>query len=346
MDTTNWKWFSYETLFIIKKGKRLTKSDMEDGNIPYIGAIDSNNGLSAKIGNDKHLHDGNTISVSYNGSIGYAYYQETAFWATDDVNVLYPKFTLTKYIALFLCSLIEQEQYRYCYGRKWDLETMKQTKILLPAISDTEPDWQYMENFVKNTIIPSMPSQAKAIWEKSYDKEPIQSQTLSLDTSKWQWFRLGDYLSAIYKANAYNFIELQECLPNHKDAIPYITRKDTNNGCRGYVINDGFNQIEKENAITIGDTTSTIDYQAKDFICGDHIVVLRSSYFNKYTALFIVTLLKRERYRYNYGRAFLKDTIANTRLQLPAIQNLDGTYSPDWQFMEDYIKSLPYSKNI
>lgn len=364
MDTTNWKWFRYDEIFDIKHGFYNKKpEDNPKGDIPFIGATDSNNGVTSRTdletvtitsktgdGHNSPIEEKifeNCIAVTNNGSVGYAYYQEKPFTCTHDVNPLYLKnHELNKYIALFLCTIIEKERFRWAYGRKWRPVRMPSSLIKLPILANGTPDWQYMEDFVKNTIIPAMPSQAKAIWEQSYDKTPIQSQALPLDTSKWQWFRLGDYLSAIYKAAAYNFIELQECLPNHKDAIPYITRKDTNNGCKGYVINDGFNQIEEENAITIGDTTSTIDYQAKNFICGDHIVVLRSPYFNKYTALFIVTLLKRERYRYNYGRAFLKDTIANTRLQLPAIQNADGTYTPDWQFMEDYIKSLPYSKNI
>ena len=169
MDTVEWKWFRYNEIFNIQKGKRLTKENMTEGNIRYIGAIDSNNGLSSLIGNDSQLHKGNTITVSYNGSIGYAFYQDKEFWATDDVNVLYPKFVLNKYIALFLCTLIEKEQYRFCYGRKWDLEMMKQSLIKLPVTHDDSPDWQYIEDFVKKNIIPKLPLKSKNVWLKKYD---------------------------------------------------------------------------------------------------------------------------------------------------------------------------------
>ena len=90
MDCRNWKFFGFKKLFDIRKGKRLTKADMVEGNIPYIGATDSNNGLTARISNDEYLHSANTISVSYNGSIAEAFYQTKDYWATDDVNVLYP----------------------------------------------------------------------------------------------------------------------------------------------------------------------------------------------------------------------------------------------------------------
>lgn len=154
LNTDSWKWFRYDEIFEIKKGKRLTKADMQDGDIPYIGAIDSNNGISAYISNDEHLHQGNTITVSYNGSIAEAFYQTTKFWATDDVNVLYPKFALNRYIAMFLITLIHREKYRFNYGRKWDKELMESSLIKLPAVkiapNEYEPDWQFMEDYIKS----------------------------------------------------------------------------------------------------------------------------------------------------------------------------------------------------
>jgi hypothetical protein len=150
LNTKKWKWFRYDEIFYIKKGKRLTKADQIDGKINYIGAIDSNNGITAKISNNEHLHKKNTITVSYNGSIAEAFYQTEPFWATDDVNVLYPKFKLNPYIAMFLCTLIYKEKYRFNYGRKWDKEEMQQSKIKLPVTNDNLPDWLFMENYIKS----------------------------------------------------------------------------------------------------------------------------------------------------------------------------------------------------
>lgn len=342
MDTISWKWFRYEELFDIKKGKRLTKADMIEGNIPYIGAIDSNNGVSAYIANDAHIHKGKTISVSYNGSIGYAYYQEKEFWATDDVNVLYPRFKMNRYLALFLCSLIEKEQYRFNYGRKWDLNSMKASRIKLPVAPTGEPDWLFMEEYIKSNIIPQLPQKSQRVWLKNFDITPQKEDKKNIHTENWKWFKIKDFCQHPYKALAYNALDLTECDEDDPKSIRYITRTDANNGCKCCVINDNFEKVEKENAITIGDTTSTIYYQNKPFICGDHMVVLRSEHFNLYTGLFITALLNKERFRYNYGRAFKKDIIYNTRIKLPVTLTGD----PDWQFMEDYIKSLPYSKNI
>jgi len=149
-DVSNWQWFRYDSLFKIAKGKRLTKADMIPGTTPFIGATEFNNGVTAYIDQDRHIHPGNTVTVSYNGSVGMAFYQPTGFFACDDVNVFYPKFKLNRYNAMFLIALIEQEQYRFNYGRKWTKEKMEQSLIKLPVKPDGSPDWQFMEHYIKS----------------------------------------------------------------------------------------------------------------------------------------------------------------------------------------------------
>ena len=162
----DWKRFYLGRLFDIKKGKRLTAEDQEDGENIYIGAIDSNNGVANHIG-QQPIHEGNTISLSYNGSVGEAFYQPEPYWATDDVNALYSHYEgFNKYIGLFMAATIRQEKYRFSYGRKWTLENMKITDICLPIQHDSDnkpvidrshkysdegyiPDWQFMESYIK-----------------------------------------------------------------------------------------------------------------------------------------------------------------------------------------------------
>lgn len=151
LNIEKWEEFCLGDIFDIKKGKRLTSEDQTDGETPYIGAIDSNNGVANYIG-QKAIHDGNTISLSYNGSVGEAFYQPKPFWATDDVNVLYFRpqnnIIFNKYIALFFCAVLRQEKYRYSYGRKWVLESMRTTTIKLPA-NDGKPDYAFMERYMR-----------------------------------------------------------------------------------------------------------------------------------------------------------------------------------------------------
>jgi hypothetical protein len=145
---TSWKVFPLNLLFEIRKGQRLTKARMIPGRTPYIGASETNNGITANIG-QKPTHKDGTITVSYNGSVAEAFFQPESFWATDDVNVLYPRgYNLTPAAALFVCTIIRKEKYRFNYGRKWHLNRMRKSTIKLPVTSSSKPDWKYMEQFI------------------------------------------------------------------------------------------------------------------------------------------------------------------------------------------------------
>lgn len=148
LNISTWQTFKYEDIFDIKKGKRLTKEDFEEGDTPFIGAIDANNGYRDFIGQEP-IHQGNTITVNYNGSVGEAFYQPQPFWASDDVNVLYPKFRFNKYIAMFLLPIIRKEKFKFNYGRKWETDKMKKTLIKLPVNQSGEVDTDFMENYIK-----------------------------------------------------------------------------------------------------------------------------------------------------------------------------------------------------
>lgn len=150
IDISRWKLFQISDLFNVQKGKRLTKADMKDGEIRFIGASAINNGITAYISNDEHLHPKNTITLSYNGSIGEAFYQDEMFWASDDVNVLYPKFEMNREIAFFIIPLLKTAGKRYAFIDKWKKEDMEKSKIPLPTDKDGNPDYEYIENYMAN----------------------------------------------------------------------------------------------------------------------------------------------------------------------------------------------------
>lgn len=130
----------------------------------------------------------------------------------------------------------------------------------------------------------------------------------------------------IYKAKSFNKDDLEPISQNTKK-LYYITRTGENNGCELVVsdTNIPIKNIENGNAISIGDTTATCFYQSSPFITGDHMVVIRTEWLNKYTALFILTLLQKEQYKYSYGRAYLMSRISDTYVKLPIQHNSDGT---------------------
>lgn len=178
---------------------------------------------------------------------------------------------------------------------------------------------------------------------------------MNLNTKEWKEFTFGRLIDSIYKAHAYTKEDLAEVSSLSENAVRYITRTGENNGCEMLVSKKGLLHIEDGNAISIGDTTATCFYQSEPFITGDHMIVIRASWFNEILGIYICTLLNNEQYKYSYGRAFLMERVKNTLLRLPVKRNTNGTpyfddtfhfsdegFVPDWQFIENYMKSLHY----
>lgn len=172
LDTQEFKTFNYggtQGIFEIKGGYYNKKPEHTiEGNIPFIGASKENNGITeyyslADIENNhkdtkgksheisKKLFEGNCITVANNGSAGSAFYQENEFTCSHDVNVLYLKDKqINVYIAIFLVTLIELEKFRWNFGRKWRPIRMPNSIIKLPVDKQGQPDWKFMEDYIKS----------------------------------------------------------------------------------------------------------------------------------------------------------------------------------------------------
>lgn len=147
-----WGEFSINDLFDVVKGTRLTKSHMRPGAIRHIGASQFDNGVTAMISNDEAVHPGNLITVCYDGPVGTTFYQPEEFWATDAVNVLYPRFDLNETIGLFLAPVIQEAGSAFDYGQKWGAELMRSTSLRLPVTAGGDPDWDYMEQTMRGVM--------------------------------------------------------------------------------------------------------------------------------------------------------------------------------------------------
>lgn len=333
IDTSTWKYFVIGNLFRLESGKVNNASELADGaDIAYIGAKKSDNGIMRYVARDESkVTKGNCVIFICDGqgSIGLANYMESDFMGTVNVVAGYNE-ALTPNIGLFIATVFSLERKKYSFGRK--LKTaLASTKMKLPATTDDKPDWQWMELFIDS--LHSKPLTTKNVAN-------IGANSLKIDN--WKEFYVGELFDSIYKVASYHDDELTSVSIGNKNAIAYVTRTDQDNGVKSLVCDIGLANIESGNAIVIGDTTSTISYQPSPFVAGEHIIAARAGWLNKFTGLFITCLLRQERYRYSYGRAYKLDLIRNTKLKLPVMP--DG--KPDWQFMENYIKSLPYGDRL
>ena len=164
-----WTKFALEDIFVLKGGFYNKKPEhSKAGKIPFLASTECNNGVTElydisdiegwdKVGNvdctlDKKMYEGNSIAVTVNGSVCNAFYQSEPFTCSHDITVLYLKqYKLNVYIAMFLCTIIEQDKCKWSYGRKpHDVKKFGKSVIKLPSTPEGEPDWQFMEDYIKS----------------------------------------------------------------------------------------------------------------------------------------------------------------------------------------------------
>lgn len=299
-------------LFILHQGNGYELINMESDNlsdINFVARTSQDNGVVAKVNlTNRGPFKAGAITVALGGSVLSSFVQKKDFYTGFHIMVLYPKQEMTLEEKLFYCHCLKRNAYRYQYGRQAN-KTLK--NLELPEI----PNW--LKNYKINY---------------SRIKTKIQKKNNPIDILNWKKFKISDLFDCKTTKHLIDF---------EKGNIPYITRSSINNGVSDFIYDDSY-KLNLSNCITIGAEGKFAFYQNKEFISGVKIYTLRNNNLNKYNALFICTILNMETYRYSYGRARILEKIKDEVVRIPA----DKKGNPDWEYMENYIKFLPYSDKI
>ena len=189
-----------------------------------------------------------------------------------------------------------------------------------------------------SAFLVSQSNPAKA-WQ--FTTQPVSSKKKRLNVKLWKWFTVEELFGEPVSTLGTTTSDM-----NAGDDIAYVAAKKEENGVNGRFAllgNESF--VSDGNCVVfvqIGEGSAGFStYQPFRFIgmkgktsCG-----YNHTYLNPYTGNFLVTILDRERPRYCFGRSWTGKRLKNTRIRLPSTR--DG--KPDWEWMESYIKGLPYS---
>jgi hypothetical protein len=150
LNDREWDAFLLTDVFVIRPGKRLTKSDMKAGKRPFIGATEYGNGITNWVSNTNVSLDSEVLGVNYNGSVVETFYHPYECIFSDDVK----RFRLkdghgNRLVYLFLKTAIVQQKSKYAYGYKFNEERMNKQSILLPVDEQGKPDWAFMEEYIR-----------------------------------------------------------------------------------------------------------------------------------------------------------------------------------------------------
>ena len=336
LDTNKWKDFYLSDVFTrIEPGKVSQAYQLEEGtDIPYLGAKKDDNGVMAWCAANNELKSkGNCVVLICDGqgSVGLANYMESDFLGTVNLMLCYNDSHLNQYTGLFLATIISQERPKYSFGRKWKTH-LNDTLIKLPQTETGAPDWGFMEQYIKTLNY-------KPLTTSNRNME----RTNSLSIERWRPFKVNELFEVKYGIN----MELDTCIeaePSDTDAVNFVARTESNNGVSARVKPVDGKEPQPAGLITCaggGSVLSTF-LQEESFYSGRDLYLLIPLYpMSKLAKLFCITVLKANKYRYSYGRQ-ANITLPHLELMLPV--NAEG--APDFDFMESYMKSLPYGDRI
>lgn len=312
---------------------------MKPGCVNFIGATSQDNGITARIENEGFRYPANTITVSYNGSVGEAFYQEESYWASDDINVLAPRFKLNREIALYICSLIRQVGRRYAYTFKWTREIMKNDTICVPVDSLGAIDFGYMESFIR------------ALEEDRIRALEAYLATAGLDDCELtdaerravlDWrngsvpcksFKVGD----LFDVRSNPQLNKESFKFSDNAEYPYFTRTVFNNGILGYVDYLDDDHMIPGGSLAVGMLGMQFFYMQHDFYAGQFTktVFPKFSGFDEPVALFFASL-------FNKGRnQFLKGLVRDFKrlfLEYEIDVPVDESGEIDMDFVRAFIK--------
>ena len=346
-----WGEFKLIDIFDIKDGYYNKKPPLDkDGTIPFLGATQNNNGITAfyrketiekwdKVGNlsskDVHLRffSGNCLAVTNNGSVGHIYYQLQMFTCSHDITPLYLKnYVLTKELSHFLIPLLQKSGESFEYGKKWRPKRMRKSKLMLPIDSQGHPNWQFMEDYIKQ----EQKQQAQKIIDY-YERKLVElaGDVVGLDKVKWKTFRFTEVFREIQrgkrltKANQTN------------GPTPYISSTSENNGVDAFIGNEtGIRKFEDVLTLANSGSVGSTFYQQFEFVASDHVTTLKSDNADKYAYLFLSTVVKSLEEKYSFNREINDSRIKREKVILPA----DKEDNPNFQYMSDFVKKLELDK--
>lgn len=355
LDFSSWRAFAIGSVFTISNGRGITSSEIEEnpGTLNAVQSGEDNNGVIGKISvdycreNDYVFTEHPCLTVARTGSAGFVSFQANGCVVGDSAKILQLRYeNASSAVYLFLQSILNKNRFKFSYGRKVTEAKYARDLIDLPVEVDESgspvidptstyssegyvPDWQFMEDFIEGL-----------------NHKPLTTSNarpaLKLDQATWAKFKVDDFFE-IRPTKTYKGLSADDL--DDGGQTPFVVNSSVNNGIGGL---STLPPTEDGNKITFSDTTdgNTFFYQPEPFIGFSHVQGMYAKDRHIWTQeelLFLTTILTFDSVgRYNYGRKMTRETIQSREVLLPIAP--DG--EPDWQFMEDYMRSLPYGDRI
>ncbi|WP_121011464.1 restriction endonuclease subunit S [Helicobacter pylori] len=169
---------------------------------------------------------------------------------------------------------------------------------------------------------------------------PLSSQ---LNAIKWGEFKLGDLFEVLPSKKIYHANTIKIHDTQIENSYPYVVRATTNNGIKGFIVDDPTFTNEK-NTLSFAQDTFTVFYQKQPYFTGNKVKILKPKFAFKSPKIlhFISAILQFILKPLTWGLGSTTESIAEFKFSLPLkpTANTQTLEYIDFDFMEKFIAEL------
>lgn len=339
IDTTHWGKFKIDDLFkkldlkIIKSdfNKKLDVSETKNDefSLPLVNAKHFNNGIMY-YGREADFETAEmTIDIVKNGAIatGDVFAQPQKTGVLWDAYLIKPKEKINSDLVLLFLSTVLRKTIKdkFSYDDKCIWVKVKTLDIYLPVTEAGNPDFTYMESYMRN-LESAVSSSLTAL------RSAKNSEICNLaNTPKWSVFTIGQVFPKIVKPQVYHTREVKQ----NDNGIPYVVRSKFNNGIK-YLVSKPNGETNPAKVISFGAENATFFYQEEEWISGRDMYYIDTTDIDKYACLFITACLQPIATKYSYNFGLFPDLLRKEKVKLP----VDNNGNIDYTYMSTYMRTL------
>lgn len=334
LNDREWGVFLIGDLFSVKRPPARNKDNYEVGDIPFVASGSVNNGVMkcCKPLEDEKLDEAGCITVSpVDGSAFYQPYPFLGRGGAGSSILMLCADNMNLYSGQFIAKMISNTCVcKYTYGHMGNKDGIKRERIMLPIDENNNPDYQFMEDYVKE-LMARKREQYLEYCKKQLEIVGGVRPLIPLKDKEWQSFFIVDIFSSIQRGKRLKTAD------HLSGKVPYVSSSALNNGVDNFVSNKKCvrrfsNCISLANSGSVGSSF----YEPFEFVASDHITHLKNEDFNKYHYLFLATITSRLSQKYNFNREINDKRISREIILLP----VNDESVPDYDYMEQYSKNL------
>lgn len=154
LDEKEWRAFHLEEIGTVTSGRDIYAAERIKGNTPYITSGGTNNGVGYFVGNINDTLDSGYIALNRNGTVGKAFYHPSKSLMGNDCRKVHLKGADGNlFVGQFVSLCLSMQSECFSYSRKLGTARAKRMQVMLPVTDSGEPDYEYMEQYVKNMML-------------------------------------------------------------------------------------------------------------------------------------------------------------------------------------------------